>query len=241
MKISIIIPAYNEENYIGECLDHIIRYAGTRAHEIIVADNASTDRTVAIASSKPGVKIVSEKNKGANFARQKGLETSTGDYVAYLDADSRMPADWLDKAEKLFENGHKDMVSLSGPYKYYDGTWWQRMIMSIFWHLTTPTFYRIVGYMTVGGNFIVKKSAMETIGGFEKSIGFYGDDTDTARRLSKVGKVIFNMDFFTYSSIRRFAAEGLLKTNATYAINFFWIVFFHRPFSRSYKDIRSVL
>lgn len=239
MKISVVIPAYNEEHYIGVCLDYIIRNAKGSLHEIIVIDNASTDRTREIASSKPGVKVVTEKIKGLTRARQRGLEEATGDLIAYLDADTRLPENWLDKARWTFAND-PEVVSLSGPYRYYDGKRWKNTLMHGLWYITAPLTFRTVGYMVLGGNFIAKRKALTDMGGFDKNIDFYGEDTDIARRLSPFGKVIFRMDFFIYSSSRRLNEEGFIKTNVVYALNFIWQVIFHRPFSSSYRDIRTV-
>src|SRR5689334_1513313 len=73
MKLSVVIPAYNEEKYIGACLDELITTAGSDIYEIIVVDNASTDRTAAVARKYKGVKVVREDRKGLTRARQAGL------------------------------------------------------------------------------------------------------------------------------------------------------------------------
>ena len=98
MKISLVIPAYNEESYIGECIDCAILASRGRVYEIIVVNNASTDRTKEIAIRK-GVRVVDEPEKGLTKARQRGLIEATGDYIAYIDADTRMPNMWFDKIE----------------------------------------------------------------------------------------------------------------------------------------------
>ena len=92
--------------------------------------------------------------------------------------------------------------------------------------------------MILGGNVIIKRSAISAIHGFDKTIAFYGEDTDLARRLSAVGRTLFRMDFVVYASARRFEAEGIIKPNLVYALNYLWPILFHRPFSREYNDIR---
>ncbi len=236
MKISLIIPAYNEEEMIGPCLDAAIKNSHGKFFEIIVVNNASTDRTEEIAKSK-NVKVVTEMQKGLTRARQRGLEEAQGEYLAYIDADTRLPEGWIEKAEKEFAKS-PHMVCLSGPYRYFDGSWWRNQIMHVIWYLSAPITYLIVGYMVLGGNFIAKKKALLDMGGFDKKIEFYGEDTDIARRLSKFGKVKFKMNFFIYSSGRRFEKEGLFKINMLYGLNFIWQVVFHKPFTRQYNDIR---
>jgi GT2 family glycosyltransferase len=113
-----------------------------------------------------------------------------------------------------------------------------RAILSAVWWITAPLSYRMIGYMVYGAHFIARRDAIAAIGGFNRSIEFYGEDTDLARRLSRVGKVIFRMDFCIYSSARRFKQEGILKTNFVYMLNFIWPALFGRPLTRTHKDIR---
>jgi hypothetical protein len=92
--------------------------------------------------------------------------------------------------------------------------------------------------MLQGGNFIVRRDALEKIGGYDVSLSFYGEDTDIARRLNKVGHVKFTFKLPALSSGRRLAKEGGLTTGLRYAINYFWITFFGKPFTKDYIDIR---
>jgi len=233
MKLSFIIPAYNEEVYIGQCLKSLLEVLKQKNYpaEIIVINNASTDATKKIASSFPGVKVVDEFKKGLTRARQKGLETATGDWLAYLDADTRMSAHWIDIMEQAFRD-NKKMVCLSGPYRYYDTpTWWHKFVLEAIWKISAPLTYFFVGYMVLGGNFVAKKKALIAMGGFDTTIEFYGEDTDIARRISKFGKSVFRMDFYILSSCRRFVEKGLMKVTLAYAANFIWQVILHKPFN----------
>lgn len=240
IKLSFIIPAYNEEVYLRTCLESIIAQVALEPEgeiEIIVVNNASTDRTKEIASSYPGVKVVDEPQKGLTHARQAGYLASSGELLANVDADTILPVGWLAKVFYEFSKDPK-MVSLSGPYRYYDGLLFKRFIMNAIWWVTAPITYRLVGFMVLGGNFVAKREALLKMGGFDRNIEFYGEDTDIARRISKYGRAVFRMNFFIYSSTRRFQVEGLLRVNFTYAMNFIWQVIFHRPFTKTYKDIR---
>lgn len=236
MRISLVIPAYNEEEYLGGCLDSVLA-SGAPFHEIIVIDNASTDRTSEVAAARPGVRVVREPKKGLLNARQRGYLEATGDAVAYVDADTRMPRGWHARAVDVLSS-RLEVVGLSGPARYWDATRWQRFVLGFSWRVSAPLAYRIVGYMIYGAGFVVRKSALDAIGGFNASIEFYGEDTDLARRLSKQGKVVFDMGFYILSSARRFAKEGMLRTNLVYVLNFVWPVLFGRPFTRSHKDVR---
>lgn len=233
MDISLIIPAHNEEAYIGACVDAAKKYG--KFTEILVVDNASSDKTAEVARTH-GARVVYESQKGLTSARQAGFEACMSEYITYLDADTLIPPHWMDVAERAFKV-HPEIVSLSGPRRYFGTTWWRRWILNGVWAVAPLTYY-IVGYMILGGNFIVKRSALVAIGGFDRSIAFYGEDTDLARRLSRVGKVRFQMNFYAYASARRFDTEGIWKPNITYVLNYLWPVFFHRPFTKHYQDVR---
>jgi|SRR3989344_152436 len=237
MDISLVICAHNEEKYIGACLDAAIQNSRGRFKEIIVVDNASTDKTAEIARTKSGVRVVREEKKGLTFARQAGLEATNSELVAYTDADTLLPVGWMDIVEGVFES--PSVVSLSGPARYFDGSFIEDAVMGFFWRGIAPLTYRAVGYMVYGANFVAKRSALLAIGGFDRSIEFYGEDTDIARRLATQGKSIFRADFFIYTSARRLQHEGLIRANTTYAMNYLWPVLFKRPYHSTHRDIRT--
>jgi len=231
MKISLVIPAYNEEKYIGACLESVEKY-GKDLFEVIVVNNGSHDRTTEIARTFRGVKVVDEPKKGRPYARGRGITESKGDFLAYIDADCLLYSGWFPKIIKEFE-ADKSMVSLSGPYRYYDLPFLSNFFAQLGWWLSAPLAYCIVGYTLLAGNFVVKKKTLLDIGGFDNEILFYGDDTDLGRRLSLHGKVKFRMDFFVYTSGRRLQSGGLFKTFFLYGMNFIWEVVFKKPFTKS--------
>ena len=237
MKISIVIPAYNEEKYIGDCLQSVIANRTDDILEIIVVNNASTDGTAMVAQRLPGVRVVNEPQKGLTRSRQRGLMEAKGDLIAYLDADTRMPPTWVTTVKKEFAK-HPEMVSLSGPFHYYDLPTSKKIIAEGLWTLTAmPTFW-MVGFMVLGANFVAKREALLRIGGFDANISFYGEDTDIARRLSKVGKARFSMGFFIIGSGRRLLEEGIIRTFSRYAMNYFSTALRHKPLTQQHKDIR---
>jgi glycosyltransferase involved in cell wall biosynthesis len=238
MKLSFVIPAYNEAEYIGECLDSILHYAAGRYLEIIVVDNGSVDKTSEVAKLRPGVRVVREENRGITHARQRGLEEARGDLIAYIDADTRLTPFWLDIAEQTFKE-KDDVVSLSGPYRYYDGFFIKRWLVTVMSLSVLPIGYFFFGYMLIGGNYIAKKQALIAAGGFDRSVDFFGEDTEIGRRLHLQGSSYFRYAFFVYSSARRFYEEGLFRTNSVYLLNYLWVVLFYRPFSKTHRDIRT--
>jgi glycosyltransferase involved in cell wall biosynthesis len=93
--ISVVVPAWNRERTIGDCLSSILRtdYPSDR-REVMVVDNASTDRTAEIIAGYP-VRCLYEPYRGASAARNRGIEASRGDIVAFIDSDCISTKRWL--------------------------------------------------------------------------------------------------------------------------------------------------
>ena len=244
MKLSFVIPAHNEETVIKECLESVIKEIGSRTDcEIVVVNNASTDQTKAIASRFPQVRVVDEPRKGLSQARQTGLENTTGELVANVDADVIMPPGWINKVLKAFDADPK-LVCFSGRQVYFDSSAMVRSLIWIYYCLTYLSYLinsRIlkVGSVVIGGNYIVRRTAMEAIGGFNSKFVFYGEDVDIARRIYKVGKVVFSLKFYIYASGRRVNQDGIWKMAFIYPINYFWTIFFGKPFTKEYTNVRA--
>ncbi|MEK7212448.1 MAG: glycosyltransferase family 2 protein [Patescibacteria group bacterium] len=244
MKISFVVPAYNEEVYIEDCLRAILKEIETRPYsaEVIVVNNASTDRTAEVAKKFPGVRVVDEKHKGLVWARQRGLSEASGELVANIDADVQITPGWLERVLSEFERNPR-LVCLSGPFIYYDLSLWTRFWVRIFYFIgfllyLLNRFVLRAGSMTQGGNFILRRTAILAAGGFDTSIAFYGEDTDIARRMSKIGAVKFTFHLPARSSGRRLRDEGVIATALRYTLNYLWVTFRHRPLHKEYKDIR---
>ena len=245
MRLSFVVPAYNEEAYLPACLDSILEQTRDLGDsvEIIVVNNASTDHTREVALKYPGVRVVDEMRKGLTFARQAGFAASSGELIANVDSDSRLTPGWLKKVLDGFGTDPK-MVALSGPFIYYDLSPNQRTSVNIFYAVAflvyaTNRYILRAGSMLQGGNFVLRRDALEKIGGFDTSIAFYGEDTDIARRMNAVGKVKFTLDLKMFSSARRLKHEGMLTIAGRYTMNYFWTTFRKKPFSKEYMDIRE--
>ncbi len=245
MTVSFVIPAFNEERYLPDCLDSILREtAGMgEAVEIIVVNNGSTDRTREVALQVPGVRVVDEPRKGLCYARQAGFLASTGELIANVDSDSRLPEGWVAAVLQRFAED-RSLAALSGPLVYYDLSPRERLLVRGFYGIAWLTYalnrYVLrVGSMVQGGNFVVARPALERIGGFNVAITFYGEDTDLARRLHEVGRVLFTFDLKMYSSARRLKKEGILRMAVRYSVNYLWTTFLKRPFTMQHIDIRE--
>jgi glycosyltransferase involved in cell wall biosynthesis len=244
MQLAFVIPAYNEEALIGKCVESVmaeVRRTG-RDIDVVVVNNNSTDRTAEIAGAVPGVRVVDEKQKGLVSARDGGLKATTAELVANIDADTIVPEGWLDVVFDEFEKDPR-LVCLSGPYIYYDLSAWNRFLVGAFYGLTKLIYWinryiLRVGSVVQGGNFVFKRSAWEKAGGYNRAIKFYGEDTDVAVKLSKVGHVKWTFRLKMKTSGRRLAEEGVFMTAGRYTLNFFWVTFAGKPLSDTHTDIR---
>ncbi len=245
MKISFVIPAYNEAAWLGTCLKSVQKELARQScqdAEIIVVNNASTDTTKSIAKTFKNVIVVDEPKKGLTYARQAGFQAAHGDLIANVDADTELPAEWLKKVFDEFTKNER-LVALSGPHMMRDLPLGARINVRFFYYLgyisyLVNHFILKKGGMLQGGNYILKRTALEKIGGFDTGITFYGEDADVARRMQEQGEVKFTFSLPIYASSRRLKAEGLLTMGLRYGINYFSIMIFKKPFTKEYRDIR---
>jgi glycosyltransferase involved in cell wall biosynthesis len=243
VKVSVIVPAHNEERYIGDCVAAILREASRAPFpvEVIVVDNASVDATAAVAAGFRGVRVVSEPRKGLSMARHRGYLESSGELIVNLDADTRMPRGYLSAVVREFERDPR-MVCFTGPFVYFDLPALPKifsMLFYMFQFLPNIVGQRIlrIGAVAQGGNFVVRRSALDTIGGYDTSIEFYGEDTDVATRLSKVGIVRFSFRLPMRTSGRRLRTEGTLKSGYLAAMNIMFVLFYGRPLTRGHTSV----
>ena len=120
--LSVIVPAYNLEKYIEQCIVSIQNQIYTKI-EIIIVDDGSVDNTLAIckrlAKDDDRIVVVSQKNAGVTMARRKGLSVATGDYVAFVDGDDYLEPEMYDCMMKNI--AEYDMVSC-GFFQYFSVT-----------------------------------------------------------------------------------------------------------------------
>ncbi len=243
LKLSVIVCAHNEARYLAACL-HSLLAQSRLPDDILVINNASTDETRAVAEQIPGVRVVDEPRKGLVVARETARRLAAGDILVYLDADCRAPLTWLERIAARFTRDPR-LVALSGPYRYYDWDWWGRLLLRAYDFTLAPATQLLVKYVLrmgtifYGGNFAVRRDALERIGGFDTSIEFHGEDTNVGRRLVQLGKVALCHDCYLYTSARRYVAMGKGAVFRLYVRNFTSELLHHRPKDTSHLDVRA--
>ncbi len=228
MKASIVIPAHNEEKSLPETLRAVLaqEYGD---FEVIVVDNASTDGTSDIAKQFP-VRVVREDNKGLLHARERGRIEATGDIVVNIDADCLPDPTWLSRGMSYF--AHEGIAAVTGPYDYHDAPRGFRnfslMSQQYVYHAVNSILQmRAIkgGAVLIGGNNFIRSCVLKEMGGYDTSIVFYGEDTDTAKRVAKHGRVVFKPRLAMKTSARRFKDEGTFRLSLKYLFHFFRVIF----------------
>jgi len=201
MKISVIIPAYNEEKYIGNTLESINNLDKTGLDvDILVVNGGSTDKTREIALSY-GAKVLDVLHKGIGFARQQGLKKANGEIVAFTDADTTVPKNWLQKHVKALKE--ENVVFTYGTFRVLDGKFPYFHYINYLQPAMLWLTHHILGLpVAAGQNHAFWREKALSIGGFNEDIMVF-EDIDFAIRMMKIGKVVFMHNLIVISSGRR--------------------------------------
>jgi len=201
--VSIVIPAYNEQVYLNDCLQSVLNQKTDFKYEIIVVDNNSSDNTLNIAK-QAGIKVVIEPRQGVGRARRTGTKHTQGKYILHLDADTRLSTDYLTKMIKYFRND-SSLACLGGQLFFYDASWWLNLIRFplayFFLFITRLLSWGKLGPM--GNNMMFPKELYNKTKGFCPKLHF-GEDAHLCRQLSKFGQIKLNMKLHYFISARRF-------------------------------------
>lgn len=112
-KVSVIVPVYNVQNYIAECMESLVKQTYQEL-EIILIDDGSTDESGVIcdrfAQQDERIKVIHQKNQGAGAAKNSGLEAATGEYLIFADSDDVLPLDSVQNRVALLEQYDVDVV-----------------------------------------------------------------------------------------------------------------------------------
>ncbi len=195
MRISVVIPARNEEAFIVGCLEALKRQ--TRPpDEVIVVDNASTDRTALLAAGL-GARVVHCPTPGVAQARQAGLEAATGDWVATTDADSRPTPGWLAALAPHMPTH----VALYGPLRMFGLPAWQEELTELGYGVFLKLM-RLLGRPNLAGaNMAFHRSTALALGGYP--LVEAGEDVRLGLRLATHGRVGYVPEALVYTSSRR--------------------------------------
>lgn len=209
VDVSIVIPAYNEEKYIENCLNSLKDQKTNLKYEVIVVDNNSQDATVKVAQSfKDQFKIrtIHESKQGRGAARARGFEEAKGWMILSTDADAIVYPDWIDTLVASLDG---KMVATTTSCKTLDLGPLKNAIFNFFQPIATYVYRGFFGYFWLAGfSFAIKKDVYIKSGGFNPNLQAL-EDVDLAQRVAKFGKIKFIQKPVIFSG-RRFK-KGLFK------------------------------
>jgi glycosyltransferase involved in cell wall biosynthesis len=206
--ISVIIPTFNEEENIAQCLVSLSHQTVPRSsYEIIVVDGGSKDATREIAQKYADAVFI-QTSKKVGGARNDGIMAAKGEIVATTDADCILPPTWIATIEKDFKE--KKIVQIFGPvYPIEEGI---RHKFSLFLanSFSRIGYYSSTFYYTLGCNTAFRRSAVIQAGLYRCIDA--GDDLEIAMRMKDLGKILFDGNLKVGFSMRRYQQFGTFKS-----------------------------
>lgn len=118
-SLSLIIPAYNDARQLESCLASIAMQT-VMPEEVLVIDNNSTDDTAAVCGRYRFVSRLKEPRQGIVFARNTGFDAAESDIIGRIDADTRLPFDWVERVKKFYDNPVREHYALTGGGYFYN-------------------------------------------------------------------------------------------------------------------------
>ena len=192
MKITVIIPTFNEEKHIGECLSALVN--GTRKpDQILVADGYSEDRTRKIAKSFPGVWVVRNPERTAAAGRNAALAVAVGDVVAFTDGDCIPAKDWVEQIERAFTEREIDGMGgrvLNAPFENDYERYWGTLAWTLLMNFPDEPY--VVEKQTLNDAFVTancayRKELLDRLGGFDLWFANNAEDVDLSWRALRAG------------------------------------------------------
>jgi glycosyltransferase involved in cell wall biosynthesis len=205
VAISVIVPIFNEEKRIAECLKSL-REQTYKDYEIIVVDGHSDDSTVKIAK-KYADKVLFDNRKGAGSARNVGAKQARGEILAFIDGDCVADKQWLHMMKKNFNNG---CIAVGGVLKTYDGRLRDRIIFLLTNNLTFRFTRFFHYYQLIGNNCAYAKKYFRKENGFRENMTLL-EDLELGLRMRKHGKMTVDRKMVVNASSRRLQQKGICR------------------------------
>ena len=224
-SISVVIPAYNEEKYIGKCLASLQKQS-FKDFEIIVVDNNCADKTAEIAKSF-GARIIKEPIQGIIPARERGFKEAKAEIIARTDADTVVTLNWLESIYEAFQR-EPELVGISGTYITSNIIFrvWSFILVNILAKL-------VMGHiLLIGPTTAIRKSSWKKIK-VHYNDRLYLEDWDLTCHMYQVGKLKYIPQLTIPFADRRFRTiSGLYDYFINYPIKYFITIWTHHPFLR---------
>jgi len=228
--VSVIIPAYNNASYLGEAIDSVLNQT-YRNLELVIVNDASPDNVSDVIHKYDDHRIryiVHEKNMGLSAARNTGIRSATGDYIALLDGDDYFHCDKLKAHIDFFQKHPSVDVTYNARFELNHSS---TMIREL-WRppLTVGLENFILGYPFSPSDMVLKRSCLFEVGLFEEDYTYYGEDMDINCKLALAGFKFASVD--RALNYRRFHSRRIIKSLNLYKEDEF------RPLYKTFLDHR---
>jgi glycosyltransferase involved in cell wall biosynthesis len=203
VRVSIVIPAYNEERHLRPCLEAIAAQT-VQPYEVIVVDNDSTDKTAGIAQSFPFVRLVSEAQQGIVFARNAGFNAATGDIIGRIDADIELPSNWVAHVQQFYADPAHSSTAWTGCGSFYN----VRLPRLVSWAYVFVAFRvnkLLLGHYTLwGSSMAITASHWQDVGSSVCLRTDIHEDLDLAIHLANAGyPIVYDSSIKVKAELRR--------------------------------------
>jgi glycosyltransferase involved in cell wall biosynthesis len=229
LPISVVIPVYNEEKFIGPCLDALQRQT-VQPHSIIIVNNNSTDATLEIIEKYPGITIVHQPIQGICASVKLGLDVAAekGGIIVHCDADCIPASDWIEKVLHTFKT--TEAIAVTGPGVAYDVGPVRRWLIDTFY---MKAYFFFVGLALkqiplFGSNYSIKADTWKQMSETTHLLSHQDihDDIDLTYHLLEKGVIHYDATLKMPMSARPF--KNVTKLPDRYAIGF-RSIFMHWP------------
>lgn len=217
MKVTAIVPTYNEEHSIGECLTGLLQQCGVEDYEIIVVDGRSKDRTMEVVSSFPEfgtkIKLLENPRRYQVYAWNIGFRAAQGEYVVLISAHTSYGRYHFQRCLEAVERTGADAV---GPVQLADGD--GRLGKAIAWCMSSPLgignarfrFTQEEEEVDSVFSMFLRRDVWEKLGGFDERVAFDEDAEFSYRMRRAGGKIVVSPAIVVRYSVRN-SLRGLSR------------------------------
>ena len=209
VDISVIVPTLNEEKYLEQGLQSIRAQKTVHSFELILADGGSVDKTLDIAK-KYADKIINVKKKGIAFGRNEGAKHSSGKLLVFIDADTRIPMNYIDVIHAVMRD--PDLGALSCAFRFDEKNNMLKLVEEI-----SNKYMLLKGSVgkgeLLGFNNAIKRDLFFEVGGFPN---VPLEDGALAKIIREIKKVMFLPTPTVVTSARRLKKGGILHSALYY-------------------------
>jgi glycosyltransferase involved in cell wall biosynthesis len=208
LRLSIVIPVYNEAESLGRCLEAIAGQT-TAPYEVIIVDNNSTDRTSAVARRYNFARVIDEPRQGIVYARSSGFDAARGDIIGRIDADSLLPSDWVEHIVDFYQqNSAHAGYAFSGGASFYNVRF-PRAVAWLYNFLAFDLNHLLIGHPTLwGSNMAITRQQWQAVRSQTCARLGIHEDLDLAMHLTDLDyRIFYDRHFRITAHMRRVRSD----------------------------------